>query len=56
MKTYAVTYTFVVEINDEDIRNDPDTCLQNAVEEYVHSIGDAFSDPVSIEEIANAHG
>lgn len=56
MQTYAVTYTFVVEVDDEDIRDDPDTCVQNAVEVLVHSISDPFSDPVSIEQIANANG
>lgn len=47
LHTVGVTYTFVVKVEDpSDERG-----VGAAVEEYVHSVSDVFSDPVTIEEI-----
>jgi hypothetical protein len=42
--TVAVTYTFVVEADDDHVRT-----VSAAVEEYIHSTKDALSDPEKIE-------
>lgn len=45
MRQLAVTYTFVVEAEDDQFPGD-------AVEEYVHSVDDAFASPVNVEVLS----
>lgn len=48
MAEVAVTYIFVVEVDDPNDQR----AVADAAEEYVHSVSDAFSDPVTIEVLA----